>query len=116
MKLLHNYVMIQLIPFEGETITAGGLIIPKTTIEETSGGSFKSIVDEKALFQPRGTVLAVADKATVEYPALVKGATVRVGKGALSPNHQYSLDVTTPHQEWEGLILIPSGLIEMVEN
>lgn len=117
MELLHNFVLIQLIPYEGDTVTEGGIIIPKTTMQETDGGSMRSIIDENARFQPKGLVLKASEKVKIEYPSIKENKSiVRVGRGALSTNHQYNLDTTTAHQEWEGLVLIPSGLIEMVEN
>ncbi len=114
MKLLHNYVLIQLIPFQGETITESGIIIPKTTPQETDGGRVVSVIDENARYQPKGEVLAFSDKAKAEIPQLTEGVIVRVGRGAMNVNQQYYPDTTTPVQEWEGMILIPSGLIESV--
>lgn len=114
MKLLHNYVLIQLIPFQGETVTESGIIIPKTTPQETDGGRVVSVIDENAKYQPVGEVLAVSDKTMAEIPELKPGVRVRVSRAAMNVNQQYYADTTTPVQEWEGMILIPSGLIESV--
>lgn len=114
MKLLHNYVLVSLFPYEGETVTESGIIIPKTTPQETDGGRVVSVIDENAKYQPKGEVIAFSDKAKADIPELNSGVIVRLNKAALAVNNQYYLDVSTPVQDWEGYVLIPSGLIESV--
>lgn len=115
MKLLHNYVLVKLRQYESETVTGGGIIIPKTVAQETANGTMKSVVDENANYQPIGEVVLLSDKAKEDLKYVDCGSIVRVQRAALSNMHQYYVDVSTPVQEgWEGYVLIPSGLIESV--
>ena len=111
MKLLHSNVLIQLEALPSEYTTESGIFMGSTTVRETDAGNVKTVVNEEDQYSRIGTVLEVADKPTQDYPDVVKGVKIKMGRGFNAFQFQFVLN---PDDAWTGQVLVPSGLIELI--
>jgi len=119
MKLLGNRVLIQLDEEVSHTKLASGIEVPKVRFEETDGGKLKSRVESLG-YLSQGTVVDVSPLALKsiqeESATLSKGDRVLVNPLAVAPNYQFYTDRANKIQLFNGLISVPTSLIEAIIN
>ena len=117
MKLLGNRVLIQLDKEVDHTKLASGIEVPKVKYEETDGGKLRAKVDRFG-FLAQGTIVdasALAKKSLADEDVTIESGTkVLVNPVAVSDNYQFFQDRSTKIQLFDGLIDVPSSLIEAI--
>lgn len=108
-------VLVKLEPYKGETVTRGGLIVPKYKNYETDGGRPASKRDPER-FSTVGQIVAISDKAQElmdqEMMNYKVGDTIAVYSHVKNSNNWFIEDKLHPVADWNGYLLVHPNSLE----
>lgn len=110
-ELLGDKVLVQLQDHPDHTITAGGILNPLFVNIESDAGRPKAKASNKK-YLAKGKVLLISPLAKERIPLLEVGDEVYVAPTTVSQDFHFSLKRASLVEDFDGVISIPSSLVE----